>query len=198
MARFDEYLLEVQQRMGLQPIALIRPWTNAEITSVEGAITTAVNASGIVGTVIPNFTGTNQSKGNKAAKHLVSIVAPHLPAPHHITNARGGGYPDRIFNIGNLGFCMELKATSNWNDTDANRRVLTSTPVKMRGLVNAQTIGAPPAHLVCTVFYSELHSTVTGLRIDFLDPSSEINIRLEASTSQRLLTQSTHAKVILP
>lgn len=122
----------------------------------------------------------------------------NLPAPNRITDAKGGGYPDRIFNIGNLGFCMELKATSNWKDIDANRRVLTSTPVKMRKLVNAQKIGAPPAHLVCTVLYSEQHSTVTGLRLDFLDPSSVINIRLEASTSQRLLTQSPHHKVILP
>lgn len=71
----------------------------------------------------------------------------------------------------------------------------------MQKLVSTNKIGAPPAHLVCTVLYSEQQSTmtgiVTGLRLDFLDPSSEINIRLEASTSQLLLAQSPHHKVIL-
>ncbi|MCX7379817.1 MAG: hypothetical protein NTY94_24050 [Alphaproteobacteria bacterium] len=198
MARFDEYLLEVQKRMGLQPVQLVRPWAKSEIKSIETAINAAVTASALFGSMIPNFTGTNQSKGNKAANHLMSIVPSHLPALHTITDAKGAGYPDRIFNIGNLGFCMELKATSNWNNIDSNRRVLTSTPRKMLKLLTTKKIGAPPAHFLCTVLYSEPNSTVTGLRLDFLDPSSEISVRLEASTSQRLLTQSPHHKVILP
>ena len=95
-----------------------------------------LNSSNFVRSTIPNFTGTNQSKGHKAANNFLSVVPKHLPATYSITSAEGGGYPDRIFNIGNVGFCMELKATSNWDDKDANRRVLTSTPVKMQKLVS--------------------------------------------------------------
>jgi hypothetical protein len=65
-------------------------------------------------------------------------------------------------------------------------------------LVNSGDIGEPPAHLICTVLYREETSSVQGLRLDFLEPDSEVNIRLEASTSQRLLTQGEHQKFILP
>ncbi len=198
MPRFDDYLLEVQQRNGLQPIPLIRAWTQAEITAVEAAIRAAVNGSGIVGSVIPNFVGTNQAKGNRAADHFVAVVPPQLPQPNRIVPATGGGYPDRLFVTAATGYCMELKATSNWQIGDANRRVLTSAPDKMRRLVNMGLVGNPPAHMICTVLYSEATSRVTGVRLDFLEPGSEVNIRLEASTSQRLLTQGPHHRAMIP
>lgn len=199
MPRFDDYLLEVQQRMNLLPaMALIRAWRPQEITAVEAALRGAVAASGVLNSVIPNFVGTNQSKGNKAANHFLAVVPPHLPAQAQIIVANGAGYPDRILVLGQVGYCLEFKATANWQDGDTNRRVLTSTPTKMRRLVNLGTIGNPPAHLICTVLYSDANSTVTGIRLDFLDPSSIVNIRLEASTSQRLLAQSPHHNVTIP
>lgn len=198
MPRFDEYLLEVQQRNGLQPIALIRDWTQQEITSVETALRTALAASNILNSIIPNFSGiSNQSKGNKAADHFISIVPRHLPIPNRIVPAQGAGYPDRIFMIGAVGFCMEMKATSNWKNRDSNRRVLTSAPDKMRSLVSSGQVSNPCAHLICTVIYSEANSTVTNIRLDFLRPDSIVNIRLEASTSQRLLTQGPHYNVLI-
>ncbi|WP_123876531.1 hypothetical protein [Fuscovulum blasticum] len=202
MSRFDDYLTEVQQRMGLVPINLIRTWTAAEITSVELAIRTAVAASQIVGMVIPNFVGTNQAKGNKAADFFIATIPPHLPANNSIVAARGAGYPDRLFVSGATRHCMEFKATSNWQDGDPNRRVLTSAPTKMIRLVNSRQVGvAPnhvPAHLICTVLYSEQQSSVQGVRLDFLEPDSEVNIRLEASTSQRLLAMGTQQRFIYP
>ena len=199
MPRFDAYLTEVQQRMNLLPtMTLIRAWTPQEIAAVEAALRAAVAASGVLNSVIPNFVGTNQSKGNKAANHFIALVPPHLPAQNQISLAKGAGYPDRIYVSGQVGYCMEFKATSNWQNADSNRRVLTSAPTKMRRLVNLGTIGNPPAHLICTVLYSEPNSTVTGIRLDFLDPSSIVNIRLEASTSQRLLAQSPHHNVAIP
>lgn len=198
MARFDAYLLEVQQRLGYQPLQLIRAWAPQESAAVEAAIRAAVQGSGIVGSVIPNFAGTNQSKGNRAAKHFITTVTPFVPPPFSIASALGSGYPDRVFANGAAGYCLELKATSNWQNGDANRRVLTSRPEKMRRLVNAGIIGNPPAHLVCTVLYSNATSQVAGIRLDFLEPDSEVNIRLEASTSQSLLTQGTHRKAMIP
>jgi len=51
--------------------------------------------------------------------------------------------------------------------------------------------------LICTVLYREENSSVQGVRLDFLEPDSEVSIRLEASTSQRLLTQGGHQKFML-
>lgn len=137
-------------------------------------------------------------KRNKAANHFIARVPPHLPAQNQIALANGAGYPDGIFVSGRVGYCMEFKATSNWRNGDTNRRVLTSAPSKMRHLVNSGKIGSPPAHLICTVLYSEPNSNLTGIRLDFLDPSSIVNIRLGASTSQKLLAQSRHRNVIIP
>lgn len=199
MPRFDDYLMEVQQRNGLNPIPLIRAWTQPEIGAVESALRTAVAASNFVNSTIPNVAGiSNQAKGNRAADYFVATVPQHLPAPNRIAAARGAGYPDRIFAVGPLGYCMEIKATANWKDGDGNRRVLTSSPDKMRKLINSGQIGNPPAHLVCTVLYGKSNGLVTGLRLDFLEPDSIVNIRLEASTSQKLLTQGQQHKVTFP
>ncbi|MFZ3582122.1 hypothetical protein ACOI1H_08130 [Loktanella sp. DJP18] len=199
MPRFDDYLAEVQQRMNLNPIMmLVRAWTPQEITAVENAIRVAVVASGIIGLQIPNFTGTNQAKGNKAANHFLNTVSPHLARPNSIVLATGSGYPDRIFRLGGICFCMEMKATSNWRNADGNRRVLTSSPTKMRNLIINRQLASPPAHLICTVLYNEANSTVTGIRLDFLEPNSEIKIRLEASTTQQLLHNGAQTTAIIP
>ena len=199
MPRFDDYLMEVQQRNGLNPIPLIRAWTQPEIIALEAAFRAAVAASNIQNSAIPGFAGiSNQAKGNRAADHFVSTVPQHLPAPNGVMPANGAGYPDRIFVSGAVGYCMELKATANWRNGDSNRRVLTSSPEKMRRLINSGQVGAPPAHLVCTVIYGRANGHVAGIRLDFLEPDSEVNIRLEASTSQRLLSQGQQHHFTIP
>lgn len=199
MPRFDDYLNQVQQHTGLNPVVnLIRAWTPQEKTAVEVGIRAAVGASGIVGAQIPNFVGTNQSKGNRAANHFLANVSPHLNPPNSIVTASGKGYPDQIFRISGIGFCMEMKATSNWQNTDGNRRVLTSSPNKMRNLVANGQLAAPPAHFICTVLYDEANSTIVSIRLDFLEPNSEIKIRLEASTSQKLLHQGAQTTATIP
>lgn len=201
MPRFDDYLLEVLQRNGLQPIPLIRAWTQVEIAAIEGAFRAAVAASGIIGSMVQNFTGTNQSKGNQIANHFIAVLPAHLVAPNQITPARGSGYPDRLFSTGNVGYCMELKATANWRNQNTQRRVLTSSPRKMRSLVNSGDIGNPPAHLICTLLYSETNlnqGRVDGLRLDFLEPDSIVDVVLEASTSQSHLHLGQHHKFSIP
>jgi hypothetical protein len=199
VTQFDAYLLEVQRRNGLQPIALIRNWTSQEIATAEAALRAAIAESKVLQSIIPTTKGkTNQSIGNRAADHFIATVSKHLPAPSSIVRAKGAGYPDRIFLIGKVGFCMELKATSNWHNGDLNRRVLTSSPEKMRQLVDSGQITNPPAHLICTVIYSKDNSKVTQIRLDFLKSDSPVNIRLEASTSQKRLTQGLHHKFNIP
>lgn len=198
LPRFDYYLQEVQQRLGLAPISLIRPWTAPEVAAVENALRIAIVNSGIATMQIPNFTGTNQSKGNKAADFFIDRTANYFPIGATIEATQAKGYPDRIFRLGAVGFFMEFKATSDWNDTDSNRRVLTSSPLKMINLINSGLVGNPPAHFVCTVIYDKNLSLIRSCRLDFLEPNSEVNIRLEASTSQKILTQSPHKTFQIP
>jgi len=198
MPRFSDYLNAVQQHMDLGPgRVLLRAWTRDEIDAVETAIRVAVVDSGIIGSPIPNFDGTNQAKGNKAEKHFLEVVRPHITAPYGIDSTREKGYPDLVFKMGEDGHCLEMKATGNWNNMDTNRRVLTSSPRKMRKLVAEGQLSEPPVHLLCTILYHRSDSTVDGVRLDFLQPDSETNIRLEASTSQYLLHQGQHHTTVI-
>ena len=198
MPNLETYLNEVQRRSDLVPQPLIRAWTSKEIDNVKRAIRIATANSGIIGAKIENFVGTNQAKGNKAADFLVQKLNAHLPHGGKISYAAGHGYPDRILHVNSQKICLEIKATSEWKDGDSNRRVLLSTPDKIIKLLNADAVDKPPAHLICTVIYERQLSIITTIRLDFINPKSKINIRLEASTSQRFLTQGSHEKFILP
>ena len=197
MARFENYLTELQEHRGLVPKPLIRPWKDEEIDQVVEALCLAIDSSRFIGMPIGNFGGSNQSKGNRAADHFVATVPQHLPAYCQVIGAAGKGYPDLLCVLNDKGFAMELKATSNWQDGDSNRRVLTSSPIKMLALIASGSLDNPPPHLICSVLYRG-DGMVTGTRLDFLEPESEVNIRLEASTSQKLLAVGPHRSIILP
>ena len=197
MPRFDHYLRELQVREGLAPVPLIRQWTLQESTAIIRNIRFAVRQSGLIGSAIPNFVGTNQSKGNKAADHFFNLVPPQLRAGNRIAKAGGAGYPDMLYSIGGTGFCMEMKATSKWKPRDSNRRVLTSSPRKLLRLLQARAIDDPPAHFICTLQYDDTAATVRQIRLDFLESDSTVNIRLEASTSQKLLESGAHRRYLI-
>ena len=198
MPKFADYLMELQEREGLVPIELIREWTRLEAETAENAFRDAIEKSGVIGSPIPDFVGTNQAKGNKAEAFFVATVAPCLPGSNGIRDADGAGYPDRIFQSGGVGSLLEMKATSTWNDGEGNRRVLTSKPHKMIDLINSGTVASPPAHMICTLIYSDPNSTITRIRLDFLKPDSEVTVRFEASTSQNLLSMGLHRTVVIP
>lgn len=199
MARFDEYLREVQRREGLQPRELIRPWTLVEIERVDGHVRRAVGASGIVGQQVPGLAGlTNQARGNQVANHFRDRVQPHLEQGAQIISAPGLGYPDLLMRIEAEAYLMEAKATSGWNDADANRRVLTSSPHKMLNLLARGHVAATPAHLIVSVHYDRDTSVLNSVRLDFIDPDTTVNIRLEASTSQRLLAEGAQQVRTIP
>ncbi len=192
MTRFDEYLKESQDRMNLNPIPLIRDWKFNEINDVINDFENALDNSDIISSQIPNLSGTNQSKGNQVEKYFVSKLINEWSSGDGIFDAPGKGYPDRILIIRNQKYLMEIKATSNWNERDSIRRVLTASPQKMRDLVNRNIVGNPPAHLIITVIYSRNQSTIGSIRMDFINSTTEIDVRFEASTSQKRLTNGDH------
>lgn len=192
MPRFDDYLDELQVYSGLQARPLISPWNANIATAAQAAISQAIQTQGYIGWQMPNFTGSNQSLGNKAAAAFLAKIAPAFTNAFRIEMAPGKGYPDTILTIQGQRHFLEFKATSDWDPNDGNRRVLTSSPLKMRALISAGSVEDPPAHAVATVLYQNGGAIVEGFRLDFLDPASPMNIRLEASTSHKLLAGGNH------
>lgn len=191
MTTFAEYFVEALEREGVDAQELIPAWTQEERDHVTNKIRSAIELSGVI-------KGSNQSKGNQAAAFLFGAIAGHMGNSGKIATAPGKGYPDMIFSLDGASFCMEFKATSAWKAGDSNRRVLTSSTSKLRSLIQEAHVGNPPAHFICTVLYSDNDAVVTGVRLDFLEPDTPVNIRLEASTSQKLLSEGAHTIVLMP
>jgi hypothetical protein len=92
-----------------------------------------------------------------------------------------------------LKVALEMKATSQWNPADSNRRVLTSSSAKIRN-----NFCPPIYHLNCTVMYDPSDSdaaTINALRLDFLQPTTLVNVRLEASVNHKILSSGIHPTV---
>ena len=106
----------------------------------------------------------------------------------------GAGYPDQTLVRGETKIALEIKATGDWNPADSNRRVLTSSSDKLR-----KSFESPIHHLLCTVFYSSALPTtrIDAIRLDFLEPSSPVNVRLEASVSHKLLALGLHKNITI-
>ena len=110
------------------------------------------------------------------------------------TQLKGAGYPDQVLSSAAARMPMEIKATGDWNPRDSNRRVLTSSSTKLR-----EQFQSPIFHLLCTVLYAERANAVRveALRLDFLEPSTAVSVRLEASVSHKLLSQAPHHSVVI-
>jgi hypothetical protein len=89
---------------------------------------------------------------------------------------------------------LEVKATSNWNDRDSNRRVLTSSSNKLRA-----QFSDPIYHLLLTVLYSQNENlaTIEAIRLDFLELTTVVNVRLEASVNHKILATGHHCQRII-
>lgn len=195
--RIAEYYEELQRREGLEPVQLVAEWAQGDVDAISAAFRKAFAASRITEKAIPIRVGsTNQSIGNQVADFFVPAMNQHLQQ-FRIDACPGGGYPDKILVEIASGrtFPFELKATSTWDAGDSNRRVLTSSSRKLRkqfpGAVN---------HVLATVLYASGAdlSRVQSLRLDFLEPGTLVNIRLEASVSHRLLAEATHRSTTIP
>jgi hypothetical protein len=195
--RIAEYYEELQRREGLEPVQLVAEWAQGDVDAISAAFRKAFAASRITEKAIPIRVGsTNQSIGNQVADFFVPAMNQHLQQ-FRIDACPGGGYPDKILVeiVSGRTFPFELKATSTWDAGDSNRRVLTSSSRKLRkqfpGAVN---------HVLATVLYASAAdlSRVQSLRLDFLEPGTLVNIRLEASVSHRLLAEATHRSTTIP
>lgn len=206
--QLQDFYHQLQLRNGIQnPAILVAAWPLPLRAHIEAEMRTSMAAGGFFTTAVANLhqlpggrARTNQSKGNVLADALcdaLTIAAGDLSV-HSLSSGRG--YPDRRLRSAaqNQSVCFEIKATTNWDATDGNRRVLTSSPDKIRAAIASGELPSPPCHLVATIHYSDANNVPRGLRLDFLEPDTTVAVRLEASTSHQLLHNGPHQSADLP
>ena len=83
-----------------------------------------------------------------------------------------------------------MKAKRAWSRDNWHRQVLASCSRKLQLYFPK----VPLCHLLMTVLYVKRHNAIRmkGVRLDFLEPSSPVETRLEASVSQHLLAKGKH------
>ena len=182
------------ENVAVQP--LIMQWNHSESNAIEQDFRQAINTSGIIGSCVPIVPqSTNQSIGNQVENHFIQDIQSHLSV-FKISNCSGAGYPDKtLVPLSNKKeYPLEFKATSHWNPSDSNRRVLTSSSTKIR-----RKFQAPINHILATVIYDKSGGTcqVQHLRLDFLEPNTTVSVRLEASVNHKILSHGSHHNVTL-
>ena len=193
MSNLQDFFRDLLNWEGRQYRELIHPWPRDLRNSIILAFENAVSVSSIKGSVCPTIPeSTNQAIGNQVEKYIVQELGSAIYG-FSISNCSGAGYPDQtlIRQNPNLHIPLEMKATAKWKDTDGNRRVLTSSSKKLQ-----EKFTEPIYHLLLTVLYSkedgENYATIDTIRLDFLEPTTTVNVRLEASVSHKILVNDQH------
>jgi len=199
MNDLKSYFVALSKHEGKPALTLVSRWKPADVDSITSAFQKACDRSRIQFDVNPDISA--PALGNRVASAFANGVSTSLPR-YSLCECPGNGYPDQLLRRRKDGrpFALELKAKTAFRPKDGNRQVLTSASSKLRRHFPA---GKPVCHLLATVLYSKLRHgrrsqiAVTGLRLDFLAPSSPVEVRFEASVSQRLLSRSKHARPVL-
>lgn len=197
MSNFDDYYNDLAAWEQKPVVPLIAAWNPKDVQNIVDIFGAAFQACSFTTTFLPVAQGTtNQSIGNKIAEFFANHMNLHLRG-FRIEACSGAGYPDkqlREVSTGRL-FVCEIKATSHFNPMDSNRIVLTSSSEELR-----RKFKPPLHHLLVTACYVD-HSgqlELQNTRLDFLEPTTPVNVRLEASVSQRLLAQAAHKNFTFP
>jgi len=188
-----DYYLRLQEFEGESPVELIAPWPPQFVEAIRADFAAAIASGVFHDSTVSISTGTsNQSIGNKIADFAATRIDKALQY-FRIENCSGAGYPDRVLrgSTDSGRYPTELKATSAWDPADSNRRVITSSSAKLR-----RQFKSPINHLLITFSYIlntvTEQASITAVRMDFVEPDTVVNIRLEASVSHRLLAEGKH------
>ncbi len=196
MPNLNDYYCDLLVWEGEQPRILVDRWPSGLPSLIEAEFIHAVAVGGLKGSACPILPGsTNQSIGNQVEKFAVLHLSPHM-RPFAIGACSGAGYPDKVLiqHDTNLRMPLEVKATSDWNPNDSNRRVLTSSSEKLR-----RQFTSPIYHLLMTVLYiiENQAARVDAIRLDFLEPGTTVNVRLEASVNHKILAAGSHRSKVI-
>lgn len=196
MATLADYYRDLLAWEEVDFVSLIESWPSELTQEVEEEFRLAVASSEIRGTSCPIRPGSsNQSIGNQVEEFTVLRLTPRT-TKFKILPCSGAGYPDKTFvhNDSGLKVAFEIKATSDWNPSDSNRRVLTSSSEKIR-----RAFKPPVHHLLCTLLYTVQAGSarIDAVRLDFIEPTTSVNVRLEASVNHKILASGPHRAVVL-
>ena len=191
MSNLREYYADLLRWEEQQYRQLIHAWPEDLRDAIVVTFVNAVSDSLIKGSVCSiRPDSTNQSIGNQVAKYTV-VRLNTVILQFSILHCSGAGYPDKVLlrQDTSCRIPLELKATSEWNPKDANRRVLTSSSEKLR-----KQFSEPIHHLLLTVFYTQNQNsaTIDTIRLDFLEPTTTVNVRFEASVNHKILADENH------
>ncbi|MGA2750987.1 MAG: hypothetical protein ABSG59_19640 [Verrucomicrobiota bacterium] len=196
MSNFDDYHSDLAAWEQKPVIPLIATWNPNDVQHIAKEFGTAFQACSFATTFLPVPPGiTNQSIGNKIAEFVTTQMNRRLRG-FRIEDCLGAGYSDkqlRDVSDGRL-FVCEIKATSHFNPGDSNRIVLTSSSEKLRRKFKPLL-----HHLLMTACYVDHGGQleVQKIRLDLFEPTTPVNVRFEASVSQRLLAQAAHRNFML-
>lgn len=191
MSDFATYYHDLAEWEGNPALDLIAAWNAADVESISNDFRQAFRHEEFRAAPLLIAAGTsNQSIGNKVADYFVQHINERLCA-FRVQDCSGAGYPDKspLCQTDRRLFAFELKATSEFDANDSNRIVLTSSSQKLR-----QRFRPPICHLLGTACYvlTGAEITIETLRLDFLEPTTPVNVRLEASVSQKSLARAEH------
>lgn len=192
MKTFAEYYEDLLDWEGVKQRELITVWRENLITEIVQDFEQAVTNSKLKGSLCPiRENSTNQSVGNQVESYAIEELNKFLKV-FAVENCSGAGYPDKILAKDDFKqIALEMKATSNWNPSDSNRRVLTSSSKKIR-----EIFIAPIYHLICTIIYQNRIYTIEAVRLDFIEPHTPVSVRLEASVNHKLLASGNHKSIV--
>ena len=196
MPTLSDYYNDLQVWENVDRRTLVAEWPEPLAASVEAKIHDAIAAAGVLGIRCPIRKGsTNQSIGNQVEDFVIPLLAAKLSG-FTLRKCAGAGYPDRelIQADSGLKIPLEVKATADWNPNDSSRRVLTSSSDKLR-----TQFSDPIHHLLFSILYeisSPMSARIGSIRLDFLEPTTLVGVRLEASVSHKILCSGSHRSIV--
>jgi len=132
MNTLQGYYADLQKWEELEPVELVASWPPELVNELKNQWAAAVSASRLSEEPCLIRDGSsNQSIGNQVEEFLIGMLTPHWNNTT-LKRCSGAGYPDRQMEVGSVPVVLEMKATSDWNPQDSNRRVLTSSTTKLR------------------------------------------------------------------
>ncbi len=194
MKSFSEYYKDLLEWEGVDVQELITKWDSNLIAEIITDFEQSISASSLKGSLCQiREKSSNQSIGNQVEVFAIEKLNQQLQV-FTIENCSGAGYPDRILTKDTFRhIALEFKATSDWNPSDSNRRVLTSSSKKLRN-----KFVLPIYHLLCTVIYliEGESARVAAVRLDFIEPTTQVSVRLEASVNHKTLAGGDHQIIV--
>ncbi|CAN5115637.1 hypothetical protein BH20ACI1_BH20ACI1_09440 [soil metagenome] len=194
MKNFAEYYKDLLEWENVEFQELIATWQVDLIEQIKNDFEQAVENSALkISLCLIREKSTNQSIGNQVEVYAIEKLNEKLQV-FIIENCSGAGYPDRILAKNDFRqLALEIKATSAWNPNDSNRRVLTSSSKKLR-----EKFTSPIYHLLCTIIYQieDKSTRIEAVRLDFIEPNTQVSVRLEASVNHKILTNGTHQSIV--